>query len=118
MQPFRQVIGWRSFRDQRQTPRGASADQIPEMLQALPAERFKLEIRREMKEQRVYALLVANGGARLKPPEVKADSNSPKSLGPDGKPRPIIVISISTESGAAPCVTRIEGSPRIYREDL
>ena len=47
-------------------PPGASADQIPEMLQALLAERFKLEIRREMKEQNVYALMVGNGGAKLK----------------------------------------------------
>ncbi|HEY6346416.1 MAG TPA: TIGR03435 family protein [Bryobacteraceae bacterium] len=71
-------------------PAGASPDQIPEMLKALLSERFKLEMRRETKEQSVYALLVGNGGARLKPTEVKADNNSPKALGPDGKPRPMM----------------------------
>ena len=40
---------------------GASEDQIPAMLRALLAERLKLEVRREMKEQSVYALVVANG---------------------------------------------------------
>lgn len=68
-------------------PAGASTDQIPEMLQALLAERFKLEIRREMKEENIYALVAGKGGARLKPAEVKTDSKSPQALGPDGKPR-------------------------------
>src|SRR5580704_13561901 len=47
-------------------PDGSTPDQIPEMLQALLADRFKLEIRREMKEQNVYVLAVGNGGAKLK----------------------------------------------------
>jgi uncharacterized protein (TIGR03435 family) len=68
-------------------PEGTSADQIPEMLQALLAERFKLEIRREMREHEVYALVVGDGGAKLKPAEAQTDNNSPKALGPDGKPR-------------------------------
>ena len=84
-------------------PAGASADQIPEMLQALLAERFKLEIRREIKEKRVYALLAGNGGARLKPAEVKADSHSPKALGPDGKPR--AVMGYFTPPGGATSIT-------------
>jgi uncharacterized protein (TIGR03435 family) len=54
------------------------------------AERFKLDIRRETKEQNVYALLVGNGGAKLKPAEVKADDKSPRALGPDGKPRALM----------------------------
>jgi uncharacterized protein (TIGR03435 family) len=70
---------------------GASLDQIPEMLQALLAERFGLEIRHEMKDQNVYALLVADSGAKLKPSERKADDNSPKALGPDGKPRDLMM---------------------------
>ena len=71
-------------------PAGASMDQIPEMLQSLLEERFKLEIRREQKETNVYALLVGNGGAKLKPTEVKPDNNSLKALGPDGKPRELM----------------------------
>lgn len=77
-------------------PPGASADQIPEMLQALLAERFKLELRHEMKEQNVYSLVVGNGGAKLKPAERKADNNSPMALGPDGKPREPMILGFLT----------------------
>ncbi len=69
-------------------PASASMDQIPEMLQALLGERFKLEVRRERKDTNVYALLVGNGGAKLKPAEVKAVAVAPTALGTDGQPRP------------------------------
>ena len=46
-------------------PDGASKDQIPEMLQALLAERFKLSIHRDRKEQPVYALVVGKVGPKL-----------------------------------------------------
>jgi len=46
-----------------------------------------------MKEENIYALVVANGGAKLKPAEVKTDSNSPKALGPDGKPRDMMMFA-------------------------
>jgi uncharacterized protein (TIGR03435 family) len=72
-------------------PEGASLDQIPEMLQVLLAERFRLEIRHDMKDQNVYALLAGDGGAKLKPAERKADDNSPRALGPDGKPRDLMM---------------------------
>lgn len=80
-------------------PPGASADQIPEMLQALLVERFKLGIRRDMKEQNVYALMVGNGGAKLKPAEGKPDDKSPKALGPDGKPRPMMMFAFPPGGG-------------------
>lgn len=87
-----QIIGpdWMTnarFEISARLPAGGSIDQIPEMLQALLAERFKLEIQRDMKEQNIYALVVASGGAKLKPAVVKPDGASPKALGPDGKPR-------------------------------
>jgi uncharacterized protein (TIGR03435 family) len=47
-------------------PDGAARDKVPEMLQALLEERFGLKAHREQKEFAVYALSVANGGARLK----------------------------------------------------
>jgi uncharacterized protein (TIGR03435 family) len=47
-------------------PEGASHDLVPEMLQALLAERFKLTIHRETKEHSVYALVVGKGGSKLK----------------------------------------------------
>jgi uncharacterized protein (TIGR03435 family) len=91
-----QIIGpnWMTsarFEINAKLPAGASQEQIPERLQVLLAERFKLEIRREMKEHNVYALVVGNGGAKLKPAEAKTDGNSPKALGPDGKPRDLMM---------------------------
>jgi uncharacterized protein (TIGR03435 family) len=47
-------------------PDGATKDQVPEMLQALLADRFKMTLRRENKEHSEYALTVAKGGAKLK----------------------------------------------------
>lgn len=88
--------GWMTsarFEISAKLPPGASEDQIPEMLRALLAERFKLEVRREMKEQSVYALVVGNGGAKLKPAERKSDNNSLKALGPDGKPRDLMTFA-------------------------
>src|ERR1017187_1954081 len=39
-------------------PEGAAKNRVPEMLQALLAERFKLAVHRETKDQQVYALVV------------------------------------------------------------
>jgi len=47
-------------------PDGASQDQIPEMLQALLVDRFKLVVHRENKELPVYELAVAKGGPKMK----------------------------------------------------
>jgi uncharacterized protein (TIGR03435 family) len=47
-------------------PDGASSEQVPEMLQALLAERFKLTIHRESKEHAMYALIVGKNGSKLK----------------------------------------------------
>jgi uncharacterized protein (TIGR03435 family) len=46
-------------------PSGAPEEQIPEMLLALLAERFKLVAHREPRELAVYALVVAKGGPKL-----------------------------------------------------
>jgi len=46
-------------------PEGATEDQVPEMLQALLMDRFKLTLHRDSKEFPVYALVVAKGGAKL-----------------------------------------------------
>ena len=47
-------------------PPGTSKDRVPSMLQTLLAERFKLTVHREIKEQRVYFLLVGKDGPKLK----------------------------------------------------
>jgi uncharacterized protein (TIGR03435 family) len=72
-------------------PEGASKAQVPEMLQALLAERFKLAIHHEKKEQPVYALVVGKNGAKLQPAAADADAALPNTPGgrglytPDGE---------------------------------
>ena len=52
-------------------PEGATRAQLPEMIQSLLAERFKLVLHRDEKEFPVYALVVAKNGPKLKesPPD-------------------------------------------------
>ena len=52
-------------------PCRVSTTKVPEMLQALLAERFGLKVRRENEEMPVYALIVAKGGPKVKevPPD-------------------------------------------------
>ncbi len=76
-------------------PQDSSPDQIPEMLQSLLAERFKLTLKSDTKEQSVYALTIGKGGPKLKTAEVKADDHSPTAVGPDGKPRKALMFRFS-----------------------
>ena len=48
-------------------PEGATKEQVPDMLQALLAERFKLAIHRETRSMPVYALVAGRNGPRLQP---------------------------------------------------
>jgi uncharacterized protein (TIGR03435 family) len=61
-------------------PAGGSRDQVPEMLQALLAERFKLSVHLEQKEQPVYALTIGPGGAKLQssPPAASRKNQMPR----------------------------------------
>jgi uncharacterized protein (TIGR03435 family) len=59
-------------------PDGASRAQVPEMLQALLAERFKLAVHRESKELPVYALVVGKNGPKLK--ESSPDNHAPTRM--------------------------------------
>jgi uncharacterized protein (TIGR03435 family) len=47
-------------------PPGANKDQVPEMLRALLAERFKLTMHRSSKETQVYAMVVGRNGLKMK----------------------------------------------------
>jgi uncharacterized protein (TIGR03435 family) len=69
-------------------PAGAKKEQVPEMVQALLAERFKLSIRKSTGEQSLYALTVAKSGLKLKesdpdPAPAAAAANGEK---PEEKP--------------------------------
>jgi uncharacterized protein (TIGR03435 family) len=59
-------------------PADQTNDQIPEMLEALLQERFKLKTHDETKEMQVYRLVVAKGGAKLEKAD-QADGISGRS---------------------------------------
>lgn len=64
-------------------PDGVSKDKVPQMLQALLADRFKLAIHRDSREHSVYELVVGKDGSKLKEsppdePEPAADAPPPK----------------------------------------
>ena len=59
-------------------PEGATKEQVPQMLQALLADRFKMTLHRDTKDRSVYALVLARGGSKMTPykpdPELAANS--------------------------------------------
>jgi uncharacterized protein (TIGR03435 family) len=80
-------------------PAGATKEQVPEMLQTLLADRFKLEIHRETKDHSVYAMVVGKGGIKMKESE-------PDAVAPEGpEPKPAVTgsssMSISQTKGGA-----------------
>ena len=66
-------------------PEGVSRDLVPEMLQSLLAERFRLTIHRENKEHAVYALVVGKGVPKLKESAPDADA-APSDGDPGASP--------------------------------
>ena len=56
-------------------------EQLPHLLQALLAERFHLSVHREQKEQSVYALVPAKGGAKLHRTTRDGDQSSLRQSG-------------------------------------
>jgi uncharacterized protein (TIGR03435 family) len=63
-------------------PAGATKEQVPQMLQALLADRFKLAVHNDSKEANVYALVVAKGGLKIKestPPPPPTDDDAAKA---------------------------------------
>jgi len=69
-------------------PDGVGKEQIPAMLQNLLAERFKMKVHRETKDQSVYALVVSKNGPKLTPSSDDPTKALPPILGPDGAPLP------------------------------
>jgi uncharacterized protein (TIGR03435 family) len=77
-------MGQQRFDIQAKMPEGATKEQVPEMLQALLAERFKLTFHRGAKEHSVYALVVGKTGIKMK--EAEPDPPAPKPDDPDATP--------------------------------
>jgi uncharacterized protein (TIGR03435 family) len=92
-------------------PQGASKEQVPEMLQSLLAERFKLTIHRNTKEVAVYAMVVGKGGLKMK--EVAATPVTEDADTPGDTPKPATIgsnsVSINQTKGGA-VVTDGEGT--------
>jgi len=55
-------------------PEGASGSQVPEMLQALLADRFQLKFHREAQELPVFALAIAKSGSKLQESAASPDT--------------------------------------------
>ena len=83
-------------------PDGASQDQVPEMLQALLADRFKLAVHRATTEEEVVGLVVAKGGLRVKEATPGTDASAPEL---DAQPA-----TITELGGLQTRVTRIENA--------
>lgn len=77
-------IGDTRFNITAKFPEGAKESDVPEMLQALLAERFKLTVHREKKDHAIYALVADKGGAKLKPAEVPTGEAAPPAGGGRG----------------------------------
>lgn len=77
-------IGDTRFNINAKLPAGASKDQVPEMLQSLLADRFKLQLHRETKPHAIYALVVDKGGPKLTPAEVPTGQSNARTGGGGG----------------------------------
>jgi uncharacterized protein (TIGR03435 family) len=58
-------------------PEGATKDQVPQMLQALLVDRFKLVVHRESKDHPIYALVIGKNGSKLKESTPGAETPPP-----------------------------------------
>ena len=85
-------------------PEGATEDQVPEMLQALLADRFKLTVHRETKDQPAYALVVAKGGIKAK--EVPADAEVASLIPVDDKSGAPLPTQVAPLGGSLIRITR------------
>jgi uncharacterized protein (TIGR03435 family) len=76
-------------------PEGTGREQVPEMLQALLAERLGLKFHRDTKEFPVYALVMGKGTLKI-----KESAPDPDGGGGDASKTPIDVTATGERSGA------------------
>src|SRR5207237_2680445 len=74
-------------------PAGQPHDRAPEMMQNLLAERFKLAIHRENREQSVYALVIGNGKLKIKEPAAEEETSATPQPARPGSPAPGFSVS-------------------------
>jgi uncharacterized protein (TIGR03435 family) len=93
-------IGQQRFDVVATIPDGVPGSQIPEMLQALLAERFQLKVHHETKDLPVYVLGVGKGGAKLteSAPVANAPAGAPVNISGGGNASGV---SVDLGSGAS-----------------
>jgi uncharacterized protein (TIGR03435 family) len=109
-------------------PAGATQEQVPQMLQALLAERFKLVFHRDKKEQPVFALIVGKNGTTLQPsaPDPPPAPDAPPAAGttrPDpvqisGNPQTGMTVRGSGSAGATRMTMGQDGTMHLEAEKL
>jgi uncharacterized protein (TIGR03435 family) len=67
------------FDIQAKIPEGVSKDKVPDMLQALLADRFKMTMHKDKKDQPIYALIVGKNGPKLTEAVAEPDKTLPDS---------------------------------------
>jgi uncharacterized protein (TIGR03435 family) len=93
-------------------PANTTKDQVPAMLQALLADRFKLKLQKDQKSMPAYALVVAKGGPKLH--EAEGKDGLRMMMGPKGRH----MTGISTMSGLADMLSNVMDRPVIDQTAL
>jgi uncharacterized protein (TIGR03435 family) len=93
-----------AFEIHAKLPEGGTKEQVPEMMQSLLAERFKLVSHRESKEQPVYALIVSKDGFKLKeaaadPAPAAPDADAAKAPAEKDNPDKNTIVSLKGSDG-------------------
>jgi uncharacterized protein (TIGR03435 family) len=100
------------FDIQAKIPEGTSQEQVPEMLQALLAERFHLKVHHQPRETDVYALLVGKDGLHMKEAGPDAGKSSkPMTAGPGER---ALLISMQNELGGANTISMLNHRRTVF----
>jgi uncharacterized protein (TIGR03435 family) len=105
-------IAGQRFDIQAKIPEGTSQEQVPEMLQALLAERFHLKVHHQPRETDVYALLVGKDGLHMK--EARPDagkSTKPMTAGPGER---VLLINMLNDLGGANTVSMLNRRRTVF----
>jgi len=89
-------LGTENYDIAAKLPDGATRSQLPEMLQSLLAERFKLVLHRDTRELPVYALVVGKNGPKLKESAPDPDADA----GPGAKGNVDVAVTVGRGGGA------------------
>jgi uncharacterized protein (TIGR03435 family) len=76
-------------------PAGATAEQVPQMIGALLADRFQMKTHRDSKEFPVYSLVVGKGGPKLK----ASAADAPAADSPDSSKGAVNVVAAASTTG-------------------